>query len=891
MTSEAGYPAHWEADVVLLDGGTAHLRPIRPEDAEALQAMHTRQSPESVYLRFFAPLPRIPERDLRHFVNVDHHSRVALVMTIGEDIIGVARYDKIDDSSAEVAFNIADSHQGRGLGSILLEHLAAAARERGIREFTAEVLPQNRSMLGVFQAAGFEVSRQFDDGVVAVHFSIDPTERSRQVQESREHRAEAKSVYALLHPASVVVIGASRKRNSTGNLLLRNISAAGFAGDVFVVHPEVDSVAGVRAYPSLADLPAPAELAVIAVPAASCAEVVRDAARHGVRSVVIISSGFAETGAEGLGLQRQLVSTSRAYGLRLLGPNSFGLLNNNPQIALNASLAPFLPASGYLGLFSQSGALGTALLASAKRRGLGVSTFVSAGNRADVSGNDLMQYWEEDPDTRVVGLYLESIGNPRKFSRIARRISRSKPVIVVKSDITGRELPPGHSVPLSELSPSALDQVLTQAGVIRAGTIHQLFDVAQVLTSQPLPRGRRVGIIGNSAALSTLVAQRLRADGLEIGRPPVSLHPEVEMEEFEEQLRAMTADETLDSLVVTFTPSAGAREEDIAAALAEAAGESEKTTVACFLGVHGVSEELTAFVTEDGKQRARSVPSFMGPEDAVWALARTTDYAMWREADAGVLEPDIVDVRAARRLIRGWLSDHPGDEPFELTQDQIVALLGTAGLTTVPYRRVHTIEDARAAARELGYPVAIKSVNQTLRHRMELGGVRLNIDDDDELGIDFAALQDVISSVTGESGGGIDVQRMTPLGTPCVIRGAEDPLLGPVVSFSVAGDATELLEDLAYRSAPLSRLAAEEMIRSIKAAPRLFSYQGLPPSDVDALAGVLVAVARIVEEFPEVAYLGLQPVVATSSAVHILGCRIVLRATPDRNDSARRKLA
>ena len=509
------YPAGWEADVVLRDGGTAHLRPITPADADALSRMHEAQSPESVYLRFFAPLPRLPKRDLDRFVNVDHHYRVALIMLIGDDIIGVGRFDKISDTEAEVAFNIADAHQGRGVGSILLEHLAAAAREGGIQRFTAEVLPQNRSMLQVFQAAGYEVSRGFDDGVVAVNFDIDPTARSIEVQASREHRAEALSVRTVLHPTSVAVIGASRKRNSTGHLLIRNITAANFTGKLWVVHPEADQIAGVQAYPSLDALPGKADLAVIAVPAESVTEVVQDCAAHGVKAVLVISSGFAETGPTGAELQTEMVATARAYGMRVVGPNSFGLVNEAGDISLNASLAPFLPASGTLGLFSQSGALGTALLAAAKNRGLGISTFVSAGNRADLSGNDMLQYWEEDPATQTVGLYLESIGNPRKFSRIARRVSRVKPVIVIKSDLTGRELPPGHIVRTSSLAPNTLDQVLEQAGVIRADTIHQLFDLAQVFATQKLPDGRRVGVIGNSAAMGTLIRSEERRVGKE----------------------------------------------------------------------------------------------------------------------------------------------------------------------------------------------------------------------------------------------------------------------------------------------------------------------------------------------------------------------------------------
>ncbi|WP_029089624.1 GNAT family N-acetyltransferase [Brevibacterium album] len=894
MTS---YPAQWEADVVLRDGGTAHLRPIVPEDADALQRFHKAQSPESIYLRFFAPMPELPPRELARFVTVDHTDRVAFVLLVGEDIIGVGRYDRLDAISAEVAFNIADAHQGRGIGSILLEHLAAAALENGITVFTAEVLPQNRSMLQVFAAAGYEVSREFDDGVVAVRFEIDPTDKSMQVVAAREHRAESLSVRQILHPRSVVVIGASRTRHSTGNLLVRNLSSAGFTGRLTIVHPEADSIAGLPTVRSLEDLTEPADLAVIAVPAEAVSGVVRDCASHGVKAVVVVSSGFAETGAEGTALQREVVATARMHGMRLVGPNSFGIANTAGDIALNASLSPFFPESGTLGLFSQSGALGTALLARATQLGLGISTFVSAGNRADLSGNDVLQYWEEDPATSAVGLYLESIGNPRKFSRIARRVSRVKPVVVVKSDLTGQELPPGHQVRLSgleERASGALDEVLAQAGVIRAASTRQLFDVAQVLTSQPLPAGRRVGIVGNSAAVGTLLAQGARADGLEVPHAPVSLHPEVQADEFARALAEMFAREDVDSVIVSFTPSAGASEAEIAGALSELAATSDKTTVACFSGVQGVREELTAFVADaDGRRISRSVPSYFGPEEAVWALARTVDYAMWRAEDHGRYpELEGIDRRCARGIVDEALASVPVGESVLLGAPETRALMSAYGIAPLPLITTHSVAEAREAAEQLGYPVAIKAVNKRLRHRMELGGVRLNIETPEELADDYAQVCELVAEYADDDGPtGIDVQQMAPPGIPCVVRAGEDPLLGPVVSFSLAGDTSELVGDIAHRVAPLTDVDASEMIRSVKSSPRLFGYKGLPVANVEPIEDLLLRVAELVDDIPAVADVEIHPVVATPAGAHVLSTRVILRESHDRIDSGRRRLA
>ena len=419
------YPEYWEADVVLRDGGTAHLRPIHPTDADAVQTFHTRQSQNSIYMRFFAFKERLSSRELKRFTEVDYRDRVAFVITIGGDIIGIGRYDRLDDpAEAEVAFNIADAHQGRGIGSILLEHLAAAARENGIRRFSAEVLPENRKMLMVFSDAGYDVKRHFDDGVVSLEFNIDPTDKSRAVMEAREHRAEARSVQDLLAPSSVAVIGASRRWGTVGYQLLEHIIEGGFTGPVYAINPEAFELAGMLSFGKLSEVPGPVQLAIVAVPYEEVPKVVDECAAAGVKGVLVASAGFTEDGERGLARQRELVRQARANGMRVIGPASLGIVNTNAAVSLNASMAPSLAHGGGLGLFSQSAAIGVALYAASSRRRAGISTFLSAGNRADVSGNDMMQFWEDDADTTAVGLYLESIGNPRKFSRIARRLAR-----------------------------------------------------------------------------------------------------------------------------------------------------------------------------------------------------------------------------------------------------------------------------------------------------------------------------------------------------------------------------------------------------------------------------------------------------------------------------------
>lgn len=889
---EGAYPAHWEADVVLRDGGTAHLRPISPDDSGGVQEFHSHQSPQSVYFRFFAAMPRLSSRDLQRFTRVDHVDRVALVATVSGRIVGIARYDRLGSGAAEVAFNIADGHQGRGLASALLEHLAAAARERGVHRFVAEVLPDNRRMIGVFRDAGYEVRHDYDDGVIAVSFAIDPTERSMAVMAAREHRAEARSIQALLHPRSVVVIGASRQRASIGHRLLENLVSSGFLGAVHAVNPEAFEVQGVISYARVTEVPGPVDLAVVAVPAAVVEEVVADCAQAGVRALVVVSGGFAETGDQGLARQRALVRRAHAEGMRVVGPNSFGILNTDPAVRLNASLAPELPPRGRLGLFSQSGALGIAVLSSAARRGLGVSSFVSAGNRADVSGNDCMQYWQEDEGTDAVGLYLESMGNPRKFSRVARRLARVKPVMVVKSGLSGYGVPPGHAVRHSRAPREALDSMLRQAGVIRVENVHQLFDVAQLALHQPLPRGPRVGVVANSGSLAALAADACDSWGLAVTHGPVSVSTEADAGEFEVALRAVFDADAVDSVVAAFIPPLATQDAEVVSALARTAGASGKTAVACLLGMRGIDEALSGQGQGGG---TRTVPAYSTPEDAVRALVAVTRYAAWRERDAGQrVDPAGCDPQAAARLVEDLLTSVRGG--IDLKADQCARLLGHYGIDVWPAIGVSNGDEAVAAAERVGWPVVLKSTTQPLRHRVDLGGVRMDIAGEAELRAHLEEMRDQLSPRHEMSplppGGGYQfvVQRMAPAGVACVLQTMEDPLFGPVVSFGLGGDATELLGDVAHRIPPLTDVDVADLIRSVRAAPRLFGHRGAQATDVPALEDLVARVSRLADDLPEVAELVINPVLSLESGTAVLAASIRLKRAPGRADAERRTL-
>jgi acyl-CoA synthetase (NDP forming)/RimJ/RimL family protein N-acetyltransferase len=874
-----GYPTHREADVVLRDGATAHLRPIGAEDGPAIQAFHLRQSPESIYFRFFAPMPRLSDADLHRFTHVDHVDREAFVCVIGEDIVGVGRYDRVDPTTAEVAFNISDAHHGRGLGSVLLEHLAAAARENGIRRFVADVLPANRKMLAVFRDAGYEVRHRLEDGVISLRFDIDPTERLLAVMEAREHRAEAVSVQALFSPSSLVVVGASRNPGTVGHRLLKDLLAGGFTGALHLVHPEVDEIEGVRAYRRLADIPGRIDLVLLAVRAEEVIGVVRDCARRGVRGLVVVSGGFAETGPEGLLRQRELVRLARTNGMRVVGPNSWGIINTDPAVRLNVSLVEELPRTGRLGLFCQSGAMSVSVLDSARRRGLGLSTFLSAGNRADVSGNDCMQYWEEDSRTDAVGLYLESIGNPRKFSRIARRLARRKPVIVVKSGISGFGVPPGHAVRTTRAPREAFDAMLQQSGCIRVGNVHQLFDVAQLLLHQPLPKGGDVAVVANSDALAALIADACTGRGLQIVHGPVALTPQAGASEFRATLEAAFLDERVHAVVAGFIPPLAGETGDVMVALTEVAATASVPVVACVLGATGVH----------GRPAAgwRVVPTYPTPEEAVRALAAVTRYGDWRRRPPGTrTDPEGCDPGAARTLVTGWLEGAP--EGRTLSSREAADLLACFGITLWPVVRVRDPDEAVAAAQQLGWPVVLKTTAPHLVHRVDLGGVRTDIDDEAELRADVVRMHEHLLPLGGDD---MVVQRMAPPGVACVVRCVEDPLFGPVVSFGLGGDASDLLGDVAHRIPPLSDVDVADLVRSVRAAPKLFGHRGAQPVDVTALEDVVARVSRLADDLPEIEELELNPIVAAVNGAAVLGATVRIAPDPHRSDAGRRGLS
>ena len=884
VTEGAQYPAHREADVVLRDGRTCHIRPLTPDDADGLVAFHAQLSEQTIYFRFFAPYPTLSSRDVERFTHVDNVNRVALVATMAGEIVAVGQYDRVDPASAEVAFTVRDDNQGLGLGSILLEHLAVAARENGLSHFIGQVLPTNEHMIATFEEAGYRAERETVDGVVQLVLDIGPTASSLAVMAAREHRAESRSVARLLAPASVAVIGASREPGTIGHELVRNILAAGFAGPVYAIHPEAARVAGVPAFPNVLDAPGPVELAVVAVPAAAVEGVVQDCAAAGVRGLVVISGGFAETGEEGRARQRRLVATAREHGMRVVGPNCLGLINTDPDVRLNASLSPTVPRRGRTAFFSQSGALGTAILENISRRGLGLSTFVSAGNRADISANDLLQFWGEDPTTDVVLLYLESIGNPRKFTRIARRMSMTKPVVAVKTGRSTRWNPVGHAVRESTLPMAAIEAIFNQSGVIQTDTLNELFDVASILSAQPLPTGRRVAVIGNSDALGLLAQDACGTWGLDVAGEPVTLGVDATPEALGRGLAAIVDDPAADAILVVHVPPLQSDASAYEGVIAATAARSTKPVLAILIA----SSDTPMLLNEsDPFAMARvGVPVFTSVEEAVYALSLICKYAEWRSRSRGQLpEPEDIDAEGARAFIGRHLDGVDGS--VHLDHIDAATLLRFYGIDVWPSIDVTSASQAVHAAFRLGFPVALKTRARALAHRIDLGGVRLSLTS--KTGV-RRAYKSMVETLGREATRTLVVQRMAPPGVAVVVGSREDPLFGPVVTFGLAGEVPELLGDRGYRIPPLTDEDARELIRTPGASPMLTGHRGTEPVNMAALEDLIVRVGRLADENPEIRLLSLEPIVASGHGTAVLDVSMTLARPEVRTDPGARRL-
>jgi acetate---CoA ligase (ADP-forming) len=876
-------------DVILRDGSTLRLRAPRREDADAVLSFFEGLSERSLYLRFHG-LPVLGPRLVEPLLEPDWEERGALLGAFAEDggerVVALGSYARLRDPAlAEAAFAVSDEHQGQGIGTRLLEQLAARAAEVGIERFFAEVLPENRSMLGVFEAAGFELARELEGGELEVQFPIAPTEAYRERVEERDHAAVVASLRPFFVPESVAVVGASRRRGSIGGELFRNVLAGDFAGAAYPVNREGASVAGVRGYASVSEIPDRVDVAVISLPAAAVLAAAEDALLKGVRALVVISAGFAEVGSEGAERQERLLALVRAHGARLIGPNCLGIAT--AAASLNATFAARSAPSGNIGFSSQSGALGLALLEAAEARGLGLSAFVSIGNKADVSSNDLLEWWEDDDATAVVLLYVESFGNPRRFGRLARRVARRKPILALKSgtSATGQRAASSHTAALAG-SEAAVDALFRQAGVIRASSLEELIDVAALLSGQPAPRGRRVAVLTNAGGLGILCADACEAAGLELPElagetrarllellsPEASVANPVDMlggataEVYAEALPLLLADPQVDAVVALFVPTVTATADAVALALERAAGAGagEKPVLAVVMSAAGIPAPL--------RRAEGPVAAFAYPESAARALGRAAERAEWLRRPYGTVpELDGVDRVAAARVVERSLATA---EDVWLDPAQTRELLLAYGLPLVGERVAATPAKAVAAAGELGYPAVVKTAAAGA-HKTETGGVVLDLPDAES-----------VRAAAERLGVPVVVQPLVRGGAELLAGVVQDPVFGPLVAFGPGGVLAELIGQAAFRIAPITDADAGELVTSGKAGRLVAGFRGAPAADAEALVDLVLRLGLLGEEQPAVAELDLNPVLALPDRCVAVDARVRVRR-PERRVRAK----
>jgi len=856
-------------DVILRDGSTLRLRAPLAEDADQMLEFLAGLSERSRYLRFHG-FPALGPKLVAPFLDPDWDERGALIGCHEGRMVALANFVRLRDrSAAEVAFTVADDFQGRGVGTRLLERLAELAGEAGIHEFVAEVLPENQNMMVVFRDAGFELTRELEGGSFEVRFPIAPTEHYREKVAERNHVAVRASLRPFFEPACVAVIGASSRRGNIGGELFRNILNADFTGAAYPVNLSGNPVAGVHGYTRVAEIPEKVDLVVICVPGEHVIPAAQEALEAGVKAIVVISAGFAEIGPEGVIRQERLLTLVREHGARLIGPNTLGMASAASR--LNATFAPRAFPLGKIGFSSQSGALGLAVLERGEERELGLSGFASIGNKADVSSNDLLEYWEEDESTKLIMLYLESFGNPRAFARIARRVARTKPILAMKGGTTraGMKAASSHTAALAG-SDAAVDALFRQTGVIRTQTLDELVDVAALLNDMPLPRGRRVALLTNAGGLGILGADACEGAGLELPTPseetrralsevmpveassanPIDMLGSATAKTFGDVLPIVLADPGIDALIVLFVPTVGVSEEGVGAAISRAAADTDKPVLCSFLSAKGVPATLRS---------AAPVPFFEYPEAAARALSRAADRADWLRRPAGTVPELDVDREAAEAVVAETLSR--SDDAW-LEPDQARRLLQAYGLPVVPERVVDTVDDAVAAAGELGYPVVVKSAAAGV-HKTESGGVALNLGDEAE-----------VRTAVDRIGLPVLLQPMIRGGAELLAGAVQDPTFGPLVAFGPGGVLAELIGQAQFRLAPLTDLDARELVRSGKAGRLVAGFRGAPPADEDALVDLLLRLSQLAEDVPEMTELDLNPVLALSDRAVAVDARV-----------------
>ncbi|MFH1925161.1 MAG: GNAT family N-acetyltransferase [Chloroflexota bacterium] len=901
VATSSTYPAQYETEVLLKDGSRILLRPIRQDDTERWLAFFQRQSQQTKYFRFQRDPGEMGPEDALRFCTVDYNNTFALVGEVQKEqrkeIVAIGRYYRLPDKrSARVAFAIEDAYHGKGIGTKLIEWLANIARDNGIAFFKGDVLAENERMMSVLKDYGFHIDSELRGGVY--HLTI-PIARSRRVERKeaeRERLSTVASIRNVMAPRSIAVVGASRQPGSIGQLVFRNIMEGGFAGVVYPVNPKADAIMAVKAYPSILDVPGEVDLAIIIVPTQFVAKVADECGRKGVRAIIVITDGFKERGPEGAAREEELRDVALGHGMRLVGPNCMGILTTDPEVRLNASFSRIYPPRGNIAFLSQSGAMGLVILEYANDLNMGISDFVSVGNRADISSNDLLQYWEDDPATRVILLYLESFGNPHRFSRIAKRVSAKKPIVIVKGGTTlvGSRAASSHTGALA--TPEVVsDALFRQAGITRVDSIQELFDVATLLSSQPLPEGKRLFIVTNGGGPGILAADASEQQGLTLSElssetagkldqlikrdirigNPLDLTGSVTPKEFEGSLRVLAEDDNVDAVLAVFVPAAvidSSLVEESIRRVSTLYQRRKKPLLACFMGQRGFRARLGT--------TGSFVPCYPFPENAVSALAKAVEYRELTKKPRGIV-PRIKGIKReqARRIIETAMSRNK-QRPFWLPAEDTVDLLNCYGICIVETSVAKSADKAAAIAAQAGFPVVVKLNSPSITHKTDVGGVILDLNSKNEVKTAFNTIKDKLAAIGRESEmEGVTIQKMITGGVEIIAGVTQDPTFGPLIMFGLGGVQAELLKDIVLRLHPLTELDASEMVSSIKMASLFEGFRGAPPSDIQAMQDLLLRLSAMVEDIPQIAELDFNPVkvMAKGEGYRVVDARISLK--------------
>jgi acyl-CoA synthetase (NDP forming)/L-amino acid N-acyltransferase YncA len=864
---------------LLADGSTVEIRSPTASDLSAVLEMHRAMSPDNIYLRFFSMSPAAAEREARRICREPAADHVALLARLAGELVGVASYETGGaDGTAEIAFAVADHQHHRGVATLLLEHLVSAGRDRGVRTFTAEVLAENAAMLKVFADAGLAARRTLVDGVTELAFDLpgngaDPAwESYLDAVAAREGHADVASLRPLLAAESVAVVGASRRPESVGRAILRNIVSGGYAGRVYGVNPHARELEGVPCLPAPAELPEPVDVALIAVPAPAVLEVAEACGQRGVRALVVITSGLDDAD------RAALLDCCRRHGMRLVGPNCFGIAV--PGIGLNATFAASSPTAGLAGLAVQSGGVGIALLEQLTRLGIGISSFASLGDKSDVSGNDLLMWWQQDSATKLAVLYLESFGNPRKFSRTARRVGASIPVLTVDAGRSAAAQRAAASHTAAAATPMVTREALfQQAGVIATRDMGELLDAAALLASQPVPTGGRIAIVSNAGGAGVLAADACTDAGLNVAvlagdvqerirlllppgasvADPVDTTAVVPPDAFRGCLEQVAADDGVDALLVLTVPTAIA---DLTSAACSA--RVSKPLVLVRLNQ---AEAIRLLPGEPGA--LGPVPSYAHPRSAARALAYAAGYGAWRARTPGQV-PKLDDLRRddARAIVSSFLERAPAGG--WLPAGLITELLSCYGIALVSAEAITSENAATAAATRLGGPVVLKAEVPGLVHKSDAGAVQLDLHGPDEVRAGYRALAETFGTRMSAA----IIQPMITGGTEVIIGVVQEPVFGPLVVFGLGGVATDVLGDRSARLTPLTDTDTAALIRSVRAAALLLGHRGTPAADLAALENILMRVSRLAEDIPQIAELDLNPVIARADGAHVVDARV-----------------